>query len=129
MFCDHCSKRVARKTFHEHRRLGQIRSTSPQTDLLKEPFVTGHCAIQADSEDDMQSVVTGLDDENYMYSSDDQEEHEQSALFDEEDQVFFSDTDETESATPCSNGYVNDDEVSGTATFTSVMCMYTVYQF
>ena len=100
-----------------------------QTDFSKEPFVTGHSTTQSDSGDNMQSVVTGLDDENYMYSSDDQEEQERSALFDEEDQVFFSDTDETENAAPCSNGYVNNDEVSGTATFASVMYMYTKFEY
>lgn len=98
-----------------------MRSTSLQTDLSKEPFVTGHSATQSDCGDVMQSVVAGLDDENYMYSSDDQEEQEQSALFDEEDQVFFSDTDETESAAPCFNGCVNNDEVSGTTTFAIVI--------
>ena len=87
-----------------------MRSTSLQTDLFKEPFVTGHSSTPLDSGDSMQSVVAGLDDENYMYSSDDQEEQERSALFDEEDQVFFSDTDETESAAPCSNGYINNGE-------------------
>ena len=70
-------------------------------------------------------MVAGLDDENYIYSSDDQEEQEQLALFDEEDQVFFSDTDDTESAVPGSNGYVNNDEVSGTTTFAILICTCT----
>ena len=94
-----------------------MRSTSLQTDLSKEPFVSGHSTTQLESGDDMQSVVAGLDDENDMYHSDDHEEQEQSVLFDEEDQVFFSDTDEKESAASCSNGYVNSDEVSSTTTF------------
>lgn len=72
----------------------------------------------------MQSVVAGLDDENYMYSSDDHEEQEQSALFDEEDQVFFSDTDEIESAVPCSNGSVNNGEVSS-----NYICHCHIYMF
>ena len=73
----------------------------------------------------MQSVVAGLDDENYAYSSDDQEEQERSALFDEEDQVFFSDTDEIESAVPCSNGSVNNGEVSGTFATTFAIVTFT----
>lgn len=43
-----------------------MRSTSLQTDLSKEPFVTGHSATQSDCGDVMQSVVAGLDDENYV---------------------------------------------------------------
>ena len=121
VFCDHCNKRVAKKTFHEHRRLGQVKNTSWQTNLSKKPFVTGHSTTQSDSGDGMQLVVAGLDDENYMYSSDDQEEQERSALFDEEDQVFFSDTDEADSAAICSNDYVNNDEVSGTTAFAIVI--------
>jgi len=89
-----------------------VKNTSWQTNLSKKP--------QSDSGDGVQSVVAGLDDENYMDSSDDQEEQERSALFDEEDQVFFSDTDEAESAALCSNDYVNNDEVSGTTTFAIV---------
>lgn len=34
--------------------------------------------------------------------------------------MFFSDTDEAESAALCSNDYVNNDEVSGTTTFAIV---------
>ena len=98
-----------------------MRSTSLQTDLSKETFVSGHSLTQLDGGDSMESVVAGLD-ENYMYSSDDQQEEEQSALFDEEDQVFFSDTDETESEVPCSNGYTNNGEVSDTTIFAIVMC-------
>lgn len=64
------------------------KSTSLQTDLSKESFVTGHSSTQLDSGDSVQSVVAGLDDEKYTYSSDDQEEQERSALFDEEDQVY-----------------------------------------
>ena len=102
-----------------------MRSTSLQTELFKEPFVTGHSSTQSDSGNGMQTVVAGLDDQNYVYSSDDQEEQEQSALFDEEDQVFFSDTDETESAATCSNGDVNNGEVRSTTTFAIVIftCM------
>ena len=99
-----------------------MRSTSLQTDLSKETFVSGHSLTQLDGGDSMESVVAGLDDENYMYSSDDQQEQEQSALFDEEDQVFFSDTDETEIEVPCSNGYANNGEVSDTTIFAIVMC-------
>ena len=107
-----------------------MRITSLQTDLTKEPFVTGHSVTQSESGDVMQSAVAGLDDENYAYSSEDEEEQEQSALFDEEDQVFFSDTDEAESAAPCSNGYVNNDEVSGTTTFAIVNTyMYTKFEY
>ena len=68
----------------------------------------------------MQSVVAGLDDENYTYSS---EEQEWSALFDEEDQVVFSDTDGIESAVPCSNGSVNNCDVSGTCATTFELIM------
>lgn len=103
-----------------------MRSTSLQTDLVsKEPLVTGHSSTQLDSGDSVQSVVPGLDDENYTYSSDDQEEQEQSALFDEEDQVFFSDTDEIESAVPCSNGYVENGEVCDTCTTTFAIVVFT----
>ena len=123
VFCDHCNKRVAKKTFHEHRRLGQLRSTCLQTDLVsKEPFVTGRNSTQLDSGDSEQSVVAGLDDEKYTYSSDEQE---RSALFDDEDQVFFSDNDEIESAVPCSNGYVKNGEVSGTRTTTFAIVIFT----
>ena len=95
-----------------------MRSTSLQTDLVsKEPFVTGHSLTQLDSGDSVQSVVAGLDDENYTYSSDEQE---QSALFDEEDQ----DNDEIESAVPCSNAYVKNGEVSGTCTTTFTIVIF-----
>lgn len=90
-----------------------------------EPFVTVHSSTQLDRGDSVQSVVAGLDDENYMYSSDDHEEQEQSALFDEEDQVFFSDTDEIESAVPCSNGSVNNGEVSSMCATTFAIVTFT----
>ena len=64
--------------------------------------------------------MAGLDDENYRFSSDDQEEQERSALFDEEDQVFFSDT-----AVPCSNGSLNNGEVSGTCASTFAIVTFT----
>ncbi|XP_044184509.1 uncharacterized protein LOC122964750 [Acropora millepora] len=69
VFCVHCNKRVAKKTFHEHRRLGQLTSTSLQTDQVAkefEPFVSAHSLTQLDRGDSVQSVVAGLDDENYM---------------------------------------------------------------
>ena len=90
--------------------------------MSKEPFVTGHSSTQLDSGDSVQSVVAGLDDENYTYSSDEQE---RSALCDEEDQVFLSDNDEIESAVPCSNAYVKNGEVSGTCTTTFATVIFT----
>ena len=45
--------------------------------------------------------------------------------------MFFSDTDETESAVPGSNGYVNNAEVSGkcTTTFAIAIYMFTKFEY
>lgn len=89
-------------------------STSPQLDppgSVKEPSVNGQPSTCLDSEDDMESMVEGFGN-NESSSSDDQEEQEWPALYDDEDQVFFSDTDEPEAVVPCFNGYDNTSEVS-----------------
>ena len=94
--------RVHKKTFHEHRRLQEIAaSTSLPIDLstAKEPCVTGHNSSHLESGHGMESVMDNIDDENS--SCDDPEEQEQPVLFDDEDQVFFSDTGEQETGVPC----------------------------
>ena len=93
VFCDHCNKRVAKKTFYEHRNLrlnDTIKCDSLELAVDTE-YTSGSISPEKLAKEPLHSEV------EYVDSYSDQEES--SLLFDNEDQIFFSDCDEPEAET------------------------------
>ena len=96
VFCGHCHKRVAKKTFHEHRRLEPI---AP----LGGGHAPDHISLDTSHGPQLTLDIEGhVSDEDQDGKSSDQEES--TFLSDHEDQLFFSGCDEPD----CDSAYNKD---------------------
>lgn len=101
VFCDHCKKRVAKKTFYEHRNLPL--SDTIKCDSLELAVETEYTSGSISPEELAKEIVHNEKDYDHSYS----DQEESSLLFDDEDQIFFSDCDEPEVETFCTSGCDN----------------------
>ena len=101
VFCDHCNKRVAKKTFYEHQNLGLNDAIKCDSlDLAVETeYTSGSISPEELDKEPLHNEVDHVD----SYS----DQEESSILFDDEDQIFFSDCDEPETETFCTSGCDN----------------------
>ena len=101
VFCDHCNKRVAKKTFYEHRNLGLNDTTKCDSLQLavETEYTSGSISPEELTKEPLHNEVDCVD----SYS----DQEESSHLFDDEDQIFFSDCDEPEAETFCTSGCDN----------------------